>query len=81
MWATRERAPGTGGPMAPPRRGGGSEQQQRPSVPVILLSWKQDLLDRMRVLTGGASVKTNEALLVNNACVAADLAVALAATA
>ena len=39
------------------------------------------LLDRMRVLTGGASVKTNEALLVNNARVAADLAVALAATA
>jgi pseudouridine-5'-phosphate glycosidase len=36
------------------------------------------LLDRMRVLTGGASVKTNEALLVSNARVAADLAVALA---
>jgi pseudouridine-5'-phosphate glycosidase len=39
------------------------------------------LLDRMRVLTGGASVKTNEALLVNNARVAADLAVALASQA
>lgn len=39
------------------------------------------LLDRMRALTGGASVKTNEALLLNNARVAADLAVALAATA
>lgn len=38
------------------------------------------LLDRMRALTGGASVKTNEALLLNNARVAADLAVALAAT-
>lgn len=37
------------------------------------------LLDRMRALTGGASVKTNEALLVNNARVAADLAVALSA--
>ena len=36
------------------------------------------LLDRMRVLTGGASVKTNEALLLNNARVAAELAVALA---
>jgi pseudouridine-5'-phosphate glycosidase len=36
------------------------------------------LLDRMRTLTGGASVKTNEALLLNNARVAADLAVALA---
>jgi pseudouridine-5'-phosphate glycosidase len=36
------------------------------------------LLDRMRVLTGGASVKTNESLLLNNARVAADLAVALA---
>jgi pseudouridine-5'-phosphate glycosidase len=36
------------------------------------------LLDRMRALTGGASVKTNEALLLNNARVAADLAVALA---
>jgi pseudouridine-5'-phosphate glycosidase len=35
----------------------------------------------MRVLTGGASVKTNEALLVNNARVAADLAVALASQA
>ena len=35
------------------------------------------LLDRMRALTGGASVKTNEALLLNNARVAADLAVAL----
>jgi pseudouridine-5'-phosphate glycosidase len=39
------------------------------------------LLDRMRTLTGGASVKTNEALLVNNARVAADLAVALASQA
>jgi len=37
------------------------------------------LLDRMRTLTGGASVKTNEALLLNNARVAADLAVALSA--
>ncbi len=37
------------------------------------------LLDRMRSLTGGASVKTNEALLLNNARVAADLAVALSA--
>ena len=37
------------------------------------------LLDRMRALTGGASVTTNEALLLNNARVAADLAVALAA--
>jgi pseudouridine-5'-phosphate glycosidase len=36
------------------------------------------LLDRMRALTGGASVKTNESLLLNNARVAADLAVALA---
>ena len=36
------------------------------------------LLDRMRALTGGASVKTNEALLLHNARVAADLAVALA---
>lgn len=36
------------------------------------------LLDRMRALTAGASVKTNEALLLNNARVAADLAVALA---
>jgi pseudouridine-5'-phosphate glycosidase len=36
------------------------------------------LLDRMRALTGGASVKANEALLLNNARVAADLAVALA---
>ena len=35
------------------------------------------LLDRMRALTGGASVKTNEALLLNNARIAADLAVAL----
>ena len=35
------------------------------------------LLDRMRALTGGASVKANEALLLNNARVAADLAVAL----
>jgi pseudouridine-5'-phosphate glycosidase len=32
----------------------------------------------MRALTGGASVKANEALLLNNARVAADLAVALA---
>jgi pseudouridine-5'-phosphate glycosidase len=39
------------------------------------------LLDRMRALTGGASVKTNEALLLNNARVAADLAVALASQA
>lgn len=38
------------------------------------------LLDRMRTLTGGASVKTNEALLLNNARVAADLAVALASS-
>ena len=36
------------------------------------------LLDRMRALTGGASVRANEALLLNNARVAADLAVALA---
>ena len=36
------------------------------------------LLDRMRALTGGASVKTNESLLLNNARVAADLAVCLA---
>ncbi|MBM4012623.1 MAG: pseudouridine-5'-phosphate glycosidase [Planctomycetes bacterium] len=36
------------------------------------------LLDRMRALTGGASVKTNEALLLNNARAAADVAVALA---
>lgn len=36
------------------------------------------LLDRMRALTGGASVRTNESLLLNNARVAADLAVALA---
>lgn len=36
------------------------------------------LLERMRALTGGASVRTNEALLLNNARVAADLAVALA---
>jgi pseudouridylate synthase len=35
------------------------------------------LLERMRELTGGASVKTNEALLVNNARVAAELAAAL----
>lgn len=39
------------------------------------------LLERMRELTGGASVTTNEALLVNNARVAAELAVALAADA
>jgi pseudouridine-5'-phosphate glycosidase len=39
------------------------------------------LLDRMRALTGGASVKTNEALLLHNARIAADLAVALAKTA
>jgi pseudouridine-5'-phosphate glycosidase len=31
----------------------------------------------MRALTGGASVRANEALLMNNARVAADLAVAL----
>jgi pseudouridylate synthase len=36
------------------------------------------LLERMRELTRGASVKTNEALLLHNARVAADLAVALA---
>ena len=36
------------------------------------------LLDRMRALTGGASVKANEALLLHNARVAAELAVALA---
>lgn len=36
------------------------------------------LLDRMRGLTGGASVRTNEALLANNARVAADLAADLA---
>lgn len=36
------------------------------------------LLDRMRALTGGASVKTNEALLAHNARVATDLAVELA---
>lgn len=35
------------------------------------------LLDRMRTLTGGASVKTNEALLLDNARIAADLAVSL----
>jgi len=39
------------------------------------------LLDRMRALTGGASVSTNEALLLDNARVAADLAVALASRA
>ena len=37
------------------------------------------LLERLRILTGGASVRTNEALLIDNARVAADLAVALAA--
>ena len=37
------------------------------------------LLERMRVLTGDASVRTNEALLLANARAAADLAVALAA--
>ena len=36
------------------------------------------LLDRMRELTGGASVKTNDALLLDNARVAAELAVTLA---
>ena len=36
------------------------------------------LLDRMRALTGGASVRTNEALLLDNARVAAELAAALA---
>ena len=36
------------------------------------------LLEQMRALTGGASVRTNEALLLDNARVAADLAVALA---
>lgn len=36
------------------------------------------LLDRMRSLTGELSVATNRALLVNNAAVAADLAVAMA---
>lgn len=36
------------------------------------------LLDRMRSLTGGASLRVNEALLVNNARVAAALAVSLA---
>jgi pseudouridine-5'-phosphate glycosidase len=36
------------------------------------------LLDRMRVLTGGESVEVNRALLVNNARLAADLAVPLA---
>jgi pseudouridine-5'-phosphate glycosidase len=38
------------------------------------------LLDRMRVLTGGESVEVNRALLLNNARLAADLAVALAAS-
>lgn len=37
------------------------------------------LLERMRILTGGASVRTNEALLRHDARVAAELAVALAA--
>jgi pseudouridine-5'-phosphate glycosidase len=37
------------------------------------------LLDRMRALTGGESVAVNRSLLLNNAGVAADLAVALAA--
>ena len=36
------------------------------------------LLDRMRMLTGGESVEVNRALLLNNARLAADLAVALA---
>ena len=36
------------------------------------------LLDRMRVLTGGESVEVNRALLLNNARLAAELAVALA---
>ena len=39
------------------------------------------LLDRMRSLTGELSVAANRALLVNNAAVAADLAVAMAAAA
>ncbi len=39
------------------------------------------LLDRMRALTEGSSVATNRALLVNNAAVAADLAVAMVAAA
>jgi pseudouridine-5'-phosphate glycosidase len=38
------------------------------------------LLDRMRVLTGGESVEVNRALLVNNARLAADLAVPLASS-
>jgi pseudouridylate synthase len=36
------------------------------------------LLERMRQLTAGASVKVNESLLINNALVAADLAVEMA---
>jgi pseudouridine-5'-phosphate glycosidase len=36
------------------------------------------LLERMRVLTDGASVAVNQSLLINNALVAADLAVELA---
>lgn len=35
------------------------------------------LLERMRLLTGEASLRANEALLVSNACVAAQIAVAL----
>jgi pseudouridine-5'-phosphate glycosidase len=37
------------------------------------------LLERIRVLTGDASLRANEALLVHNARVAAEIAVALAA--
>ena len=37
------------------------------------------LLERMRVLTGDASLRANEALLVNNARAAAQIAVALRA--
>ena len=39
------------------------------------------LLERMRVLTGGASLRANEALLLDNARLAAEVAVMLAATA
>ncbi len=35
------------------------------------------LLERMRVLTGDASLRANEALLLNNARAAAEIAVAL----
>lgn len=38
------------------------------------------LLDRMRAATGGASVVVNRALLINNAAVAAEIAVALSAS-